>query len=85
MSFFLIAGCMDLPKFTATKEWFLIAENSVEYINLKGASDLLTVGMEVLNGKCQLFGKMLLHRMPRFVSSRMIEARKYLKVGSHWN
>ena len=81
----MIAGSSDLPKFTATKEWFLMAENSVVSIKLKGVAKVLTVDIDLLNSSCYLFGEMLLSRIPRIVSSIALEARQDLQVFSHWN
>ena len=81
----MIAGSSDLPKFTATKEWCLMAENSVVSIKLKGVAKVLTVDIDLLNSSCYLFGEMLLSRIPRIVSSIALEARQDLQVFSHWN
>ena len=50
---------------------------------LKGAVQFLAVDMEALSGKCQLFGEIIMSRMPRLAPRRVLEARLDLKEGSH--
>ena len=69
-----VVSTLDEFKFVADKEWCFKANEAIESIKLKGMVDTLTMNqdcLDALNTKALRYGRMVLARLPSFVSTRV--------------
>ena len=78
---------LDKFKFLADKEWCLKASDAILSIKLKESVDTLTMNQEsldALNRNAFRFARMILARLPSFVSTR-VSNKIELFPGNHWH